>query len=141
VAFLAGKAPAAIAVSFYLTTYFVASLGAFGIVALLSKPDREAQDLADWQGLFWRRPWLAGVFTGMVLSLAGLPLTAGFIGEFSLVLAGVGAAMFAHPSQASIPAEKLALSGSLTLAGLTVMRVWLGLRPSPFLEMIGNLIR
>jgi NADH dehydrogenase/NADH:ubiquinone oxidoreductase subunit G len=47
-----------------------------------SSDSREAEDLADYRGLAWRRPWLAGLFTAMLLSLAGIPLTAGFIAKF-----------------------------------------------------------
>ncbi len=77
------------AVSFYLLAYVVMTLGAFGVVTLVSSHAGERDGIADYQGLFWRRPWLAASFTGMLLSLAGIPLTAGFIGKFYLILAGV----------------------------------------------------
>ena len=77
------------AVSFYLFAYAIMTLGAFGVVSLLSSDAQERDSISDYQGLFWRRPWLAAAFTGMLLSLAGIPLTAGFIGKFYLVLAGV----------------------------------------------------
>jgi NADH-quinone oxidoreductase subunit N len=63
-------------VTFYLIAYFVATAGAFGVIATLSGPERDADRIDDYRGLFWTRPWLAGVFTGMLLSLAGIPLTA-----------------------------------------------------------------
>ena len=88
-AFIAEGTISVEAVSFYLFAYVIMTLGAFGIVSLLSSDARERDDIADYQGLFWRRPWLAAAFTGMLLSLAGIPLTAGFIGKFYLVLAGV----------------------------------------------------
>ena len=50
--------------------------------------------LEDYRGLFWRRPALAGVFTLMPLSLAGIPLTAGFIGKFYIIAAGVQSALW-----------------------------------------------
>src|SRR5208337_2962655 len=50
---------------------------------------RDADSLEDYRGLAWRRPWLAGVLAVMLLSLAGIPLTAGFIGKFYLLTAGV----------------------------------------------------
>ena len=77
------------AVTFYLVAYAVMTLGAFGVVTLLSSDSEEFDHIAGYQGLFWRRPWLAAAFTGMLLSLAGIPLTVGFIGKFYLVLAGV----------------------------------------------------
>ncbi len=77
------------AASFYLFAYAITTLGAFAVVSLLSSDALERDDIADYQGLFWRRPWLAAAFAGMLLSLAGIPLTAGFIGKFYLILAGV----------------------------------------------------
>lgn len=90
VALLAGGALAVEAVSYYLTAYFITSLGAFGIVTLLSvSTERDADDLEDYRGLFWRSPWVAGSFSAMLLSLAGIPLTVGFIGKFYVFAAGV----------------------------------------------------
>ena len=77
------------AVSFYLAAYIITTLGAFGMVTILSSSETEADELEDYQGLFWRRPWLAGCFTAMLLSLAGIPLTVGFIGKFYIFVAGV----------------------------------------------------
>jgi len=50
--------------------------------------------LEDYRGLARRRPVLAGVFTAMLLSLAGMPLTAGFVGKFLILSAGVGATLW-----------------------------------------------
>jgi len=154
-----------VAVTFYLIAYFVMTLGAFGVITVLSSPQREAGQIDDYRGLFWRRPWLGGAFTAMLLSLAGIPLTVGFIGKFYLVAAGVSAslwlpvvvlaltsgiglfyylrvvvAIFARPPQAAPPTAALPLAGGLTLAGLTVMLVWLGLLPSPLLEFIRHIV-
>jgi NADH-quinone oxidoreductase subunit N len=78
----------------YLATYLVTSLGVFGVMALVSSPmaDRDQEDIADYRGLFWRRPYLTSILTTMLLSLAGIPLTAGFIGKFSVIAVGVEAA-------------------------------------------------
>ncbi|MGH8255617.1 MAG: NADH-quinone oxidoreductase subunit N, partial [Steroidobacteraceae bacterium] len=93
VAFLAGGALAVEAVSAYLVAYAITTLGAFGIVGLLSRPElgRDADSISDYQGLFWTHRWLALVFMLMLLSLAGIPLTLGFIAKFYAVTAGVGA--------------------------------------------------
>jgi len=77
------------AISFYLIAYLVTSLGAFGVATVVSSSEKEYDFVADYQGLFWREPWLALLLTAMLLSLAGIPLTAGFIGKFYVVLAGV----------------------------------------------------
>jgi NADH-quinone oxidoreductase subunit N len=77
------------AISFYLVAYIVMSLGAFGVATVVSSSEKEFDFVSDYQGLFWREPWLATLFTAMLLSLAGIPLTVGFIGKFYIVLAGV----------------------------------------------------
>ena len=77
------------AVNFYLVAYFVTSLGAFGILSSLSDKDRDAETMEDYRGLLWRRPFTAALLIGMLLSLAGIPVTAGFVGKFYLVAAGV----------------------------------------------------
>jgi NADH-quinone oxidoreductase subunit N len=89
VAFLAGGPLGVEAVTFYLVAYFITTTGAFGIVAGMSDKDRDAEQTDDYRGLFWRRPWTAGIFTIMLLSLAGIPLTAGFVGKFYILAAGV----------------------------------------------------
>ena len=82
------------AVTYYLVAYSVTTLGAFGIITVLSPGDREADAIDDYRGLAWHRPWLAGIFTAVLLSLAGIPLTAGFVGKFYIVAAGVGSALW-----------------------------------------------
>ena len=79
-------------VTVYVITYVLTTIGAFGVVALMSSPynnDNEAESLADYRGLFWRRPILTATLTVMMLSLAGIPLTAGFIGKFLVIMAAV----------------------------------------------------
>lgn len=81
-------------VTVYVITYVLATIGAFGAVTLMSSPynnQDEAESLEDYRGLFWRRPVLTAVLTVMMLSLAGIPLTAGFIGKFLVVMAAVTA--------------------------------------------------
>jgi NADH-quinone oxidoreductase subunit N len=64
-------------------------IGAFGIITVISSSN-EAANLEDYKGLFWRKPFLAAVFTTFLLSLAGIPLTAGFMGKYFLLTAGLG---------------------------------------------------
>lgn len=94
VAFLAGGLFAVQAVTFYLVAYIITTLGAFGIVTVLSDGTRDADDLDDYRGLFWRRPVLATIFTLMVLSLAGIPLTAGFLGKLYILAAGAAVSIW-----------------------------------------------
>ncbi|XLX42489.1 NADH-quinone oxidoreductase subunit NuoN [Ectopseudomonas mendocina] len=93
VALVASKGLAVEAVGVYLATYVLTSLGAFGVITLMSTPysGRDADALYEYRGLFWRRPYLTAVLTVMMLSLAGIPLTAGFIGKFYVIAAGVEA--------------------------------------------------
>lgn len=79
---------AAEALLFYLAAYFPAVLAAFGVVAVLGGRGVEVEALEDYQGLFYTRPGLAGVLAVALLSLAGIPLTAGFVGKFYLFVAG-----------------------------------------------------
>ena len=81
------------AVGVYLAGYLFSSLGAFGVVSLMSSPYRgpDADSLFSYRGLFWHRPILAAVMTVMMLSLAGIPMTLGFIGKFYVLAVGVQA--------------------------------------------------
>jgi NADH-quinone oxidoreductase subunit N len=92
VAFVASGSRAAEAVTVYIVAYVMTTLAAFGCVTILSEKTRDADTLDAYRGLFWRRPWLAVVLAIAVFSLAGMPLTAGFLGKFYVVTAGVEAA-------------------------------------------------
>jgi len=151
------------AVTFYLVSYFVTTMGAFGVVTVLSDGSSEAEDMEDYRGLFWRRPALAAVFTSMLLSLAGIPVTAGFIGKFYIVAAGASstmwaliiilvitsaiglfyylriiAVMYGQPSESPAGPSTLAPAGSVVLALLTALLVWFGVFPGPLLSLIRN---
>jgi len=78
-------------VGVYLAGYLFSSLGAFGVVSLMSSPYRgpDADSLFSYRGLFWHRPILSAVMTVMMLSLAGIPMTLGFIGKFYVLAVGV----------------------------------------------------
>jgi len=78
---------------FYIISYFITTLGAFGVVSLLSTCKYEAEKIEDYKGLFWKRPWIAIVFTLSLLSLAGIPVTAGFIAKFYLIFEGMKAGL------------------------------------------------
>lgn len=108
VAFLASSAFGDEAVTFYLVAYFVSTLAAFGVVTVLSDNEREAERIEDYRGLFWRRPLLATLMTGALLSLAGIPLTTGFVGKFAVVAAGVEASLW-------LPVSVLALGSAIGL--------------------------
>ena len=94
VAFIAGKGIGVQAATFYITVYVITILGAFGIITMISQSDNETADIKNYKGLFWRKPLLATALTIFLLSLAGIPLTAGFIGKYFLLAAGIGKAQW-----------------------------------------------
>jgi NADH-quinone oxidoreductase subunit N len=141
----------------------VTILGAFGSLLALSSGTRETETFDDIRGLFWRRPLLASVFTAMILSLAGIPLTAGFLGKFYVLTAGASAtawtlvivlivsstiglvyylrvivAMFTESerSGAAAPRATIGIAPGVVLAVLTAALFVLGVYPGPFWETI-----
>ncbi|MCX2741216.1 NADH-quinone oxidoreductase subunit N [Pontibacter anaerobius] len=168
VAFLAGNQMGVEAITFYLVAYFITTVGAFGVVAMLSDKERDAELLEDYRGLLWRRPWTATAFTAMLLSLAGIPLTAGFVGKFYILAAGVStqlwllvamlvlnsviglyyyikviAVMFQQPeTEAETPKKRLRPSIYLasvgTLVVLTLLLLIVGVYPAALVEIIQN---
>ncbi|AHI01644.1 NADH-quinone oxidoreductase subunit NuoN [Kutzneria albida] len=66
---------------FYLLAYGFTTIASFGVISLVRSGSGEATDLSQWAGLAKRSPLLAGVFTFLLLALAGIPLTSGFIGK------------------------------------------------------------
>ncbi len=80
----------------YVAAYFIITLAAFGIVSLTSEgASGETEDMEAFTGLFWRHPLYASIFTAAALSMAGIPLTVGFIAKFYLFAAGVEGAAWA----------------------------------------------
>ena len=79
------------AILFYLLTYGLTSVGAFGVTALVASRDRSNDDLSDYAGLAERQPLLAMLLTIFLLSLGGFPPTAGFVGKWYLFGAAVAA--------------------------------------------------
>lgn len=80
---------AAEALGYYMTAYVFTTLIGFGVVSALSNSGQEEDQLIRYQGLLWQRPWLAVALIIAMLSLAGIPLTMGFLGKFYVIQAGV----------------------------------------------------
>jgi len=74
---------------FYLLAYGFTTLAVFGVISLVRDANGEATDLSSWAGLAKRSPLVAGVFTFLLLALAGIPLTSGFIGKFAVFSAAI----------------------------------------------------
>ncbi len=109
VALLAGGVIGFEAAAYYLAAYAVMTIGAFGVVTLMSEPGGEDTDqLSAYRGLMWTRPWLAGAFTAFLLSLAGIPPTMGFIAKVYVMTSGMGA-LLAWPLAALVIGSVLGL--------------------------------
>ena len=144
---------------FYLITYFITTIGAFGVISLLSTKELEAENIEDYKGLFWKKPWIAGVFTLCLLSLAGIPITAGFIAKFYLIFEGMKAGllilifsiiinsviglyyylrvittMFSTADKTALPS--VSFLGKLTLAFITIGILVLGVYPGWLIDFI-----
>lgn len=169
VAFLSAGSLGIQAVTFYLVAYFITTLGAFGIVTILSVKDHEAEDIKEYEGLFWSHPVIAAVFTAMLFSLAGIPLTIGFIGKYYLLAAGINSslwllviilvvssvvglyyylriitAVYKQVDEANDnPSKKkssFSLSGGIALTILTILLIWCGVFPSTLLSVIKTIV-
>jgi len=161
VAFLAASTMASGAVAFYLVAYTVTILAAFGIIAVLSTSEADAADLEQYRGLFWRRPLLASVFTAVLLSLAGIPATMGFVGKFYILASGANASawlliivlvltsviglfyylrivvtLFSEVPEPQPSTQRLDWSTAFLLGGLAVLLIWFGVYPAPLLNLI-----
>ena len=152
------------AVTVYLVAYFVTILGAFGVVTVVSGGAPEADRIEDYRGMFWRRPVLAGIFTFMLLSLAGIPVTAGFIGKFYIVAAGASSSLWAlivilvitsaiglyyylrivammyERQPALAPQPAVVPSGGVALVVLAVLLIWFGIFPGPLLSAVRHAV-
>jgi NADH-quinone oxidoreductase subunit N len=85
----AEAAPAYAAVLFYLLSYALVKLGAFTVVSQLGGTGEKNLSLDDYAGLSQRQPFVAAMLSIYLLSLLGLPVTAGFFGKFYIFKAAV----------------------------------------------------
>lgn len=76
-------------ITFYLTAYIVTTLAAFTVVSMVAGEDTAKQNIGAFAGLFWHRPLEASALTVAMLSLAGIPLTAGFMAKFFVITVGI----------------------------------------------------
>lgn len=148
---------------FYVIAYFITTIGAFGVISLLSTMEYEADKIEDFKGLFWRRPGLAIVFTLSLLSLAGIPVTAGFIAKFYIILEGMKAGLiilvisliinsviglyyylriittlFSTASVTKLP--ELSLTGNISLGIIAAGILILGIYPGWLIDIIVRLV-
>ncbi|KAA1419483.1 NADH-quinone oxidoreductase subunit NuoN [Nocardioides humilatus] len=158
-------------VLFYLTTYGFASVGAFALVTIVRDAGGEATSTAAWAGLGKRSPLVAGSFAFFLLSMAGIPLTAGFVGKWAVFTSAMSAgfwwvvlvaivssviAIFFYVRHIKLmfftdpePGETAAVSDASlltvgTIAICLAATVVLGVVPGPVLELVtgaGDFIR
>ena len=72
---------------FYLVAYVLTTLGTFGLIMFLSRQGFESEEINDLAGLARRSPWVAGVMTVFMFSLAGVPPMVGFFGKLAVLQA------------------------------------------------------
>ena len=151
------------ATAFYLVAYVVTSLAAFALLSIISN-FRESDTVDDVTGLFWQQPLLALLLTVALLSLAGIPLTVGFIGKFYIFTAGIKAslwllvavlvigsaigiyyylriifAMAAKPLNQQDGVSKLSLVAKCVVCLLIFMMFYFGVLPQTLMEHLGGL--
>jgi NADH-quinone oxidoreductase subunit N len=160
-ALLAVREGGVLAIMFYLSVYALMDLGAFGTLATLSPEEEDIDALEDFRGLAYVHPWRSALLTVCLVSLAGLPPTAGFIGKFILfravlqshfvVLAALGivtvivsiyfyfkiiVALFVQPAERKPVTPDLDLFARVAGIAILVLILWLGLLPASLLSII-----
>jgi NADH-quinone oxidoreductase subunit N len=151
------------AVLFYLVSYGFTMVAAFALLTVVRDPGGEAAQFVRWQGLGRRSPLVAGVFAFLLLSMAGIPLTAGFTGKFyvfraawdsagplvviALICSAIAAfyylrivvlMYFAEPPE---NAPTIAIPGWSTTIALTfgvIVTIALGVFPQPIIDLAGK---
>lgn len=155
------------AVLIYLVAYVLTTWIAFGSLAALAHPQAgmETETLVEVRGLFFRRPWLATVFTIALFSLAGIPLTAGFIAKFYVFAAGVSESLWpmlgavilgssiglyyylkivmemCRPPQRDAAEAHIPLENRILLIGMAGLVLFLGIFPSQLQTYLDAAIR
>jgi NADH-quinone oxidoreductase subunit N len=161
VAVVAANSYGAAAFLFYLLVYTLMTAGAFGVIIANTRGGRERISLQDYAGFGWEQPLLGAVFAVFLLSLAGFPLTGGFIGKLYILRAAISAGyqelavalviaslisyfyylrvvvvMYMRPAATDDPQESLVASGPLrfTVAFAAIGVLLLFFFPMQFLQ-------
>lgn len=149
------------AITFYLGAYILTTLLAFSVVATIAGEEEEKNDITFFEGLFWRKRIQAMGLTVAMLSFAGIPLTAGFMGKFYIISVGIqsglwwllaalvmGSAIaiyyylriiFAMSKTSKISSDSPTQAQDLLVIVLLAMVIILGSWPQPFIEIAGRL--
>jgi len=157
---VAGGAPGAGAILFYLLAYTFTIVGAFGVIGLCARAGEEAVEVGDYSGMARRHPVLAATLTLFMLSLVGIPPLAGFVAKFYLFGSAVRAGylwltvvavlnsaiaayyylrvivyMYMREPEGEGLSVTPSLAGGLALTIALVGLVLLGLMPAPFADL------
>ncbi|MEJ6612373.1 MAG: NADH-quinone oxidoreductase subunit N [Porticoccus sp.] len=158
---LTGSEMASEAVTFYLAAYILTTLGAFTVIARVSRKDQQKSQISEFEGLFWRNKIQATALTVAMLSFAGIPLTAGFMAKFfviNIAIQGshwfllsalvIGSAIGIYYylriifSMSKTSGNDIGFrdrSGDITALLLTVLILMLGSWPQPFIAFASGL--
>src|SRR5213079_1095588 len=130
------------AVTFYLAAYLLMTLLSFAVLVIVAQ--QTGEQIADFDGLGMRSPFLAfAMLIGMV-SLAGVPFTAGFLGKFFIFYAAIAQRQVALVVvrvmywQPAAKIDKIPVSGlsRIAISALIVATIWLGVYPQPILDAL-----
>lgn len=158
---LTGSEMASEAVTFYLAAYILTTLGAFTVIARVSRKDQQKSQISEFEGLFWRNKIQATALTIAMLSFAGIPLTAGFMAKFFVINVAIqgshwfllsalviGSAIGIYYylriifSMSKTSGNDIGFrdrSGDITALLLTVLILMLGSWPQPFIAFASGL--
>ena len=148
-------------ITFYLTAYIVTTLAAFTVVSMVTGEDTAKQNIGAFAGLFWYRPLEASALTVAMLSLAGIPLTAGFMAKFFVITVGIQSGLwgllavlivasaiaiyyylriiFAMTKSAESPGNSANWQEKIVALALMISILVLGAWPQPFIAYAGLL--
>ncbi len=149
---------------FYLIAYAFTTIGAFAVIAMVRDASGEATHLSRWAGIGRTSPIVATAFAIFMLALAGIPLTSGFIGKFSVFTAAIEAGatwlvivavvaslvaaffyvrvivlmFFSEPGPETATVAIPSVFTTIALAAGATVTIVLGVVPQPVLDMVAN---
>src|SRR5262249_52043023 len=154
------------AVLFYLLTYALTNIGAFGVIGLLEGADRPNDNVRDYAGLWNTHPWLATLMAIFLLSLGGFPPMAGFIAKWYVFSAAVKAGytglaiigvltsvvsvffylrivvmMYMVPADGAVPALPAPKVAAAALVACAILIFYLGVLPSRVLDLAASSVK
>ncbi|HVN08255.1 MAG TPA: NADH-quinone oxidoreductase subunit N [Patescibacteria group bacterium] len=152
-------------IAIYLLVYVFMNTGAFAIVILLRREGVIGEDIEDLNGLISRRPVAAVLLLLFMLSLAGIPPTAGFVGKYFIFLSliqthhyllAIFGALYIAPAlyyyfrvvvhawmkePADVSRPVISLGQGVALGACTLIILWAGLLPERFIDIAGTTLQ